>query len=389
MSAEDKLYDAFRVAKLLETYARKVTLAPDEQAEVDKWLTARKGNRKLVERISNENQLAFDIMELADTDTERELTKIDRKLQQVPIKQGWKRVWYAAAALIVFFSVGLGLYLYQTNNQEAAEFTQQKLSPNDVRPGGNRATLILADGRSINLSESQSGIVIGQELTYEDGSVVLDDGSISDGEQLTMNVPKGGTYQITLPDGTKVWLNSESVLQYPSRFEGPERLVNLKGEAYFDVAKDKKRPFRVGTAGQTLEVLGTQFNITAYDNEPATKTTLIEGKIKVINLKAGVGNTLKPGQQSIVIDGDTKIKEVSTEQFSAWKDGFFSFDSTPFPEVLEQLARWYDIEIEYRKKLSQTFSGKMKRSAQLASVLDFFEGSGITFHLEGRRLIIG
>lgn len=389
MSAEDKLYDAFRMAKLLEKHAKKESLTPDEQVDINRWLAAREGNRELFARISNENQLALDLLELQDADTERELVKIDRKLRHIPVKQKWKWVWYGAAALVIILSIGLSLYWYQADNQEAADFTQHKHIRDDVPPGGNRATLILADGRSIDLSESQSGIVLGQELTYEDGSLVLDDGAISGGEQLIMKIPKGGTYRITLPDGTKVWLNAESVLQYPSQFKGRERLVNLSGEAYFDVAKDKKRPFRVGTAEQVLEVLGTQFNITAYDNELATKTTLVEGNVKVTNLKVGADNMLKPGQQSIVIGGDTKIKEVSTEQFSAWKDGFFSFDSTPFPEVLEQLARWYDIEIEYRKKPSKTFSGKMKRSAQLASVLDFFEGSGITFHLEGRRLIIG
>lgn len=288
---------------------------------------------------------------------------------------------YAAAAIIVFF-----IGFFRLSNDELTK--SQTDTQVTILPGGNRATLILANGQSIDLSESQSGIVLGQELTYEDGSLVLDHESISEIQHLVMKTPKGGTYQITLPDGTKVWLNAESVLQYPSRFEGVQRLVNLNGEAYFEVAKDIKRPFRVGTAGQVLEVLGTQFNITAYDNESAIKTTLIEGSVRITNLKADVDNTLRPGQQSIITNGNTEIKEVSTQQFSAWKEGFFSFEETPFPEVLEQLARWYDIEIEYLKKPGKTFSGRMKRNAQLATVLDFFEGSGISFRLDGRRLII-
>lgn len=293
------------------------------------------------------------------------------------------RKWmpYAAAAIIVFF-----IGFFQLYNEKI-----KKLQPDTqvtILPGGNRATLILADGRSIDLSESQSGIVLGRELTYGDGSLVLGEESISETQQLIMKIPKGGTYQVTLPDGTKVWLNAESILKYPSRFEGFQRRVNLSGEAYFEVVKDKKRPFRVTTAGQNLEVLGTQFNITAYDSESAIKTTLVEGSVRITNLKAGVDNTLKPGQQSIITGGNTDIKEVSTQQFSAWKDGFFIFEGTPFPEVLEQLARWYDIQIEYRKRPDKTFSGKMKRNAQLESVLDFFKGSGIQFRLEGRRLII-
>lgn len=293
------------------------------------------------------------------------------------------REWipYAAAGIIVFSMVFFRLYQEDIKKVQ----TDTKIT---ILPGGNRATLILADGRSIDLSESQSGIVLGRELTYDDGSLVLGRESISEVQQMTMKIPKGGTYQVTLPDGTKVWLNSESILKYPSRFEGFQRLVSLSGEAYFEVAKDSKRPFRVATVGQNLEVLGTQFNLTAYHSESAIKTTLIEGSVRITNLKAGVDNTLRPGQQSVITQGNTDIKEVSTQQFSAWKDGFFSFEATPFPEVLEQLARWYDIQIEYRKKPTKTFSGKMKRNARLESVLDFFEGSGIRFHLEGRRLII-
>ncbi|PPL01444.1 FecR family protein [Parapedobacter indicus] len=293
------------------------------------------------------------------------------------------RKWipYAAAAIVVFF---IGFFLLY--NEEVKK--SQPDTPVAILPGGNRATLVLADGRSIDLSESQSGIVVGEELRYTDGSLVLSKESISRIQHLTMKIPKGGTYQVTLPDGTKVWLNSESTLRYPSRFGDAQRAVQLKGEAYFEVAKDKKRPFRVATAGQNLEVLGTQFNITAYDNEPAIKTTLVEGSVKITNLRAGADNTLKPGQQSVITDGNTAINEVSIEQFTAWKEGFFSFEETPFDEVLEQLARWYDVDIEYRRKPNKTFSGKMKRNARLSSVLDFFEGSGISFQLVGRRLII-
>lgn len=293
------------------------------------------------------------------------------------------RKWmpYAAAAIIVFF-----IGFFQLYNEKI-----KKLQPDTqvtILPGGNRATLILADGRSIDLSESQSGIVLGRELTYGDGSLVLGEESISETQQLIMKIPKGGTYQVTLPDGTKVWLNAESILQFPSRFGDTVRLVHLKGEAYFDVTKDNGHPFHVATGNQKLEVLGTQFNITAYDNEAAIKTTLVEGSVKIINLRAGLDNILKPGQQSVIVNEKTDIKAVSIQQFTAWREGFFSFEETPFDEVLEQLARWYDIEIEYRRKPNKTFSGKMKRNARLESVLDFFEGSGILFHLKGRRLII-
>src|SRR5690606_18262479 len=135
-------------------------------------------------------------------------------------------------------------------------------------------------------------------------------------------------------------------------------------------------------------VLGTQFNVTAYPDELLTKTTLVEGRVRILNAKSGVVHDLNPGQQGIAKGSDTQVRNVSINQFTAWKDGYFSFDETPFPEVLEQFARWYDIDISYLKIPNKTFSGKMKRDAQLSSVLDFIEGTGIQFRMEGRRLII-
>ena len=294
------------------------------------------------------------------------------------------RYWlrYAAAAIVIW---GIGFLLLPDSTDEP----QQHVIQADILPGGNKAVLTLADGRSIALDSVHSGIVVGDQITYENGQAVAysESGRLAAGH-LQLVTPKGGVYQVTLTDGTKVWLNAASTLKYPAHFADGKREVFLTGEAYFEVAKDSDHPFLVSTPEQGVEVLGTQFNVTAYPDELSTKTTLVEGRVRISTTTSGTVHDLNPGQQGIANGPDTQVKNVSISQFTAWKDGYFSFDETPFPEVLEQLARWYDINITYLNVPRKTFSGKMKRDAQLSSVLDFIEGAGIQFRVEGRKLII-
>ena len=289
---------------------------------------------------------------------------------------------YAAAAIVIC-SIGFLLL------PDGADKPQQHVIQADILPGGNKAILAFADGRTVDLDSAHSGIVIGDQITYENGEVVAyaERGELA-ADNLQLVTPKGGVYQVTLADGTKVWLNAASTLKYPLRFPDGKREVFLAGEAYFEVTKDSAHPFLVSTPEQGVEVLGTQFNVTAYPDELSTKTTLVEGRVRISNTKSGTVHDLNPGQQGIANGPDTQVKNVSISQFTAWKDGYFSFDETPFPEVLEQLARWYDINITYLNVPRKTFSGKMKRDAQLSSVLDFIEGAGIQFRVEGRKLII-
>jgi len=293
----------------------------------------------------------------------------------------WMR--YAAAAIV---AVTAGYLLLHEKIDRLGAHRYAAVS--NVMPGGNKAVLTLADGQIIGLSPEHAGIIIGDRILYDNGDVIAE---LKEGDpenaNLKLTVPRGGTYRVTLSDSTKIWLNAESTLRYPLRFGG-ERKIFLTGEGYFEVANDKKKSFVVSTAGLDVAVLGTQFNMTAYPNEATTKTTLVEGKVKISHLQSGLEQMLNPGQQSIAVGTDLEVKEVNTSQFTAWKDGYFSFDKTPFPEVLEQLGRWYNIEIHYKEIPVQTFSGKMKRDAQLLSVLDFLKGSGIRFQLVGRKLII-
>lgn len=306
----------------------------------------------------------------------------------------WAR-WPYAAAILALVTIGLWLADPFTGGDFTADrLGMEPVTDPQVLPGGNKAKLTLPDGRTVNLSANHDGIVVADgAINYFNGDLVVvhaeDRKSVDDTPQmLTLTVPRGGTYRVTLPDGSNVWLNAGSTLRYPNRFGGRERDVELIGEAYFEVAKAMGSAFRVITAGQHIQVLGTQFNVSAYHSEPTIKTTLVEGSVRVTNIRAGVENTLEPGQQSVVADGETRILNVATAQYTAWKDGYFAFDATPFPEVLEQLSRWYDIEIEYKKVPGMAFSGTMKRDVQLESILEFFGNSGIRYRMEGRKLIV-
>lgn len=273
-----------------------------------------------------------------------------------------------------------------------------------VAPGKNRAKLTLADGQTISLSEAQSGIRVGDGITYLDGSAVLENGEATNTPNSpssslnSLTTPRGGAYQIALPDGTVVWLNSASTLKYPSRFDGPERVVELEGEAYFDVREQRlepggshhsqqKKPFKVISRGQEVEVLGTQFNISAYPDEQ-TKTTLVTGRVQVAPSDVSP-IAIRPGQQSIVNGKDIRITAIDTSQYIAWKHGIFHFESTPLEEMLKQVARWYNVDVIYKQGIpKETFTGKFRRDVSLNGVVDILRLSLIDIRLEERTLIV-
>ena len=318
------------------------------------------------------------------------LTRIFRRLnlsEKQPNKYRKPLYFYLKAAAAVLLVVGItGTYRYFQNQEK--EMTVVK---NDACPGGNRATLTLADGQAIDLNTQQSGIVVGEEIKYLDGSSVLDKQTNvqTSSQTYTLTTPQGGTYQITLPDGTNVWLNSASTLKYPSRFEGEERVVELDGEAYFEVSKQaskkangQKKPFKVVSDVQTVEVLGTHFNINAYADESTTKTTLVEGTVRV--LTAQTATLLKPGQQSNTDTRGIRVADVDVETAIDWKNGDFIFAEENLKSIMRKIARWYGVKVIYQDKLSDdTYSAQISRNKNLSEVLHILELSrGLTFKIE-------
>lgn len=298
--------------------------------------------------------------------------------------------WWGAAAAVITFSF-LGVWFFSGESWKPA--TYGIIADNDIRPGGNRAMLTLGDGRTLTLDEAQSGIVVGQEdIVYQDGSskiTMLDE--FADGKEamtLTLETPRGGTYNVTLPDGSRVWLNAASTFRYPARFDSRERVVEIEGEAYFEVAKEAGRPFRVVSQGQEIQVLGTEFNVSAYSEDEHIKTTLVNGTVKVTANRKTV--TLTPGQQATYRpEAGMGIQSVDVAPYTAWKDGRFHFRRTPLAEIMKQISRWYDVEVVYEQGVPQeTFSGKVKRDVSLRGVLNIFQWSTIDVHLENGALIV-
>jgi hypothetical protein len=311
----------------------------------------------------------------------------------------WRWAAVAAAALIAITS---GIYLIKLPHPQSA-ISVSRLPPasNDVAPGRNKAILQLADSSSIVLDDSDTGMLAqqgstkilkltGGQLTYKTPAGYKQQAA----NQPLYNIistPRGGQYQVILPDGSKVWLNAASTLRFPTAFTGKERSVMLTGEAYFDIAPNKNMPFTVQAGDTKVEVLGTHFNIMAYENEDMINTTLLEGSIRVSGRK-GEGIRLRPGQQATMSNGSGMITahEADTESVIAWKNGAFQFDGNDVQTLMRQIERWYDVDVQYAGKAPEGhYSGTIGRDKSLLKVLRIFEEEGdIKFKIEGKNLTV-
>jgi ferric-dicitrate binding protein FerR (iron transport regulator) len=205
----------------------------------------------------------------------------------------------------------------------------------------------------------------------------------------TLSTPRGGQYQLVLPDGSKVWLNASSSIHFPTAFAGHERNVELTGEAYFEIAKNKQKPFHVNVNGMQVEVLGTHFNVNAYGDEGAIKTSLLEGSVKI--KKGNISGLLKPGQQGVLKKNSTdlEIKNADMNEAIAWKNGLFEFDGADIKSIMREIGRWYDVDVVYAGKVpDRRFEGKISRDAQLSDVLKILALSNVKFSVEGKKIIV-
>lgn len=309
-----------------------------------------------------------------------------------PFGASWKQI--AAAAILIFFISG-AVY-YRQGGSRKTEFAEKpSASPATILPGGNRAMLTTADGSVIVLDSMQNGLLSQQgntDIKKQGASLIYHTAaSAAEGEAVfnTLSTPRGGQYQLTLPDGSRVWLNAASSLRYPVAFTGDVRDVELAGEAYFEIAKNKEKPFSVNVGGMRVEVLGTHFNIKAYKEEDAIRTSLLEGQVKVV--KGGLTDMLQPGQQAILHAASGRFKKVNANMDGvvAWKNGLFQFDGDDITGIMRQIDRWYDVEVIYSDKVPvRRFEGKISRNAQLSDVLHILELSGVKFKVEGKKIIV-
>jgi transmembrane sensor len=315
--------------------------------------------------------------------------------QRASVVQLWKRR-VAVAASVIGLLVCLAYFL--STRDVKKEVAKTTITPGpaiqDVLPGGDKAVLTLADGSTIVLDETHDGTVAQQGNTVVrklDGKLAYTRTPANTQEILfnTIATPRGGQYQIELGDGTLVWLNAASSLRFPTAFTGNERRVEVTGEAYFEVAKKQQMPFVVSVNGAEIQVVGTHFNVMAYPEEPAIKTTLLEGAVRFV--KEGKERLLKPGQQSLLTKtGDLKLmQEVDVAGVVAWKNGRFSFDGVDIGTLTRQLARWYDVEVVYKKNVNEIFYAKFPRDIKLSDALKALELTGkVKFGIDGKRIIV-
>ncbi|NGM62463.1 DUF4974 domain-containing protein [Sphingobacterium sp. SGG-5] len=398
-----RMHRVFYIVSLIQKHLDG-TLTANEQKLLISWRDEHPANRQLFEELLQAKNIQEFEASYLSINTSRALVDFKRRYtleQKSPasIRKILIKISYAAAVLLVV----TGATWFLMDRQPRPTVTTVALEHQDIQPGGNRATLTFADGRTIDLSEEQTGIIVnGESISYQEDDIEIENLDAKEAKQLRLATPKGGMYSVTLSDGTQVWLNAESTLEYPSHFGTGVRVVRLDGEAYFDVAKVEgaKRtgghllqPFIVISRGQRVEVLGTKFNVSVYGDQPELKTTLVEGSVRLVQgeNEKGPSVILKPGQQGIVSEGALAIgvKTVDTESLIAWKDGYFYFNNTPTVELMKEVARWYDVEVVYKGKMpNDTFSGKVKRNTTLMGLMEILQLSTINVKLEDNKLII-
>lgn len=299
----------------------------------------------------------------------------------------WTRPAIAAAVALVIFAAGL--FYFSKSRNELVEIAYNK----DISPGKHGATLTLANGKKIRLSEASDG-----ELANESGVTITKSangqlvyeikGTGKDAQALnTLSTSKGETYQVRLPDGSMVWLNAASSLTYPVNLTlQTQRRVSFTGEGYFEIAKDKAHPFIVQSGLQELEVLGTHFNVNSYTDEPSIRTTLLEGSVRI-----NKHTLLKPNQQSKFNKSGITVAEVKAEVFTDWKNGIFNFENESLTSVMRKIARWYDVEVQYdgQEKAEKTYSGTISKYGTISTVLKLLaESEGIRFKVAGKKVTV-
>ena len=396
---------ASRLRHLLHIYTSG-TATPAERSELMELIRMPEQEALVKELIGGEMEL----LELTDWELEKQLpeeratqilSNILRRpaeaavVRQLPEQRKIGRRWaWRAAAAVVILTAGMGGYRFLSGRRQD-RMADVRALPHDVAPGSNKAVLTLANGTTIVLDSARSG-----KLTQQGGvSVIkLDSGRIAYTSPVekpdqalynTLTTPRGGQYQLTLPDGSRVWLDAASSIKYPTTFRGKEREVEMTGEAYFEIAKNTGMPFVVKAGGTTTTVLGTHFNINAYEDERTLITTLLEGSVKF-----GCGKeekVLHPGQQA-VLNAETRsftVKEADTYQAVAWKNGQLDFDNKDLPAIMRQISRWYDIDINFQSTYDgATFGGGISRQLNLSHVLRLLDRGGVHTRLEDHKLII-
>ena len=376
-------------------------LSDDQQLELNTWLEKSPENQLFFDELINEQSFSEQLSGYRNADSDSIWQKTNAKIKiaeesvQKPLIKKLFPI-YKIAAAITILALGAGLLYFMQKGNFGPDLSKQAKASN-IKPGKNIAVLTLADGSTIDLSSAQTGVIVNEEqLVYNDGSRLNDSvKALSNLNNQTANLttPRGGMYQITLSDGTKVWINSSSILKFPVAFNTKERNVELTGEAYFEVAKDPLHPFVVTTKGQRIKVLGTHFNVNSYADEANEHTTLLEGSVNVTLVDGVASKTIQPLQQAVSSKNDLTVKNANIDEVMAWKEGYFRFYREDLGSIMRKISRWYNVDVVFDGGEMQyetfVFDGVVNRSKGIAEVLSIIERTGkVNFSIEKNKVIV-
>ena len=364
------------------------TLTGEDRFFLESWLQESERNKQIYQRCLDAEQQRDAYTRLQDFETRRNFESLKAKISFHTSKKGpglLKRLLpYVAAASVL---LALSVVWYWNKDSNRLVETQREVV-NDRLPASHQAVITLSDGRQYALNKGEKQVVIdGGGIRYEDGHEVA---PINAAVSARIETPRGGIYEVTLPDGTLVKLNAGTTLSYPTVFAKDKREVTLRGEAYFEVAKKKDQPFIVHTKNQQVQVLGTHFNINAYQTSVPTKTTLLEGKVMVTTLLGSQKVTLLPGDQSVNTGTELTKHPVNVQQEMAWVYGKFNFDGKSLRQVMDELSQWYAIDVVYKGDVPDvSFFGGTFRTSKLSTILKILKDQDLSYHLtENGKLII-
>ena len=379
-----------KLAELLKRY-NEGTCNDEERRLVEDWFEKYKAKEKHVP-LNNEGKDAMlrNIMEQLHDDGEP---------VEEPVyagSQSGMRRWAVAASILLIAGAG-GLFWYQQNKRNATTNSIAAVITQKKKPKNNKTTQTQANGAVIGLNNIKTGALVNKgavkvtktgdgELRYDASASSKTNGAPA---LNTIATQLGGQYKVVLPDGSQVWLNAASSLTFPEKFIGTERNVTLTGEGYFEVAKNKEMPFKVKVNDVTVQVLGTHFNVMAYANEPSLKTTLLEGSVRITTTHSS--GLLKPNEMASVARGtnDVKIAPADIDKEVAWKNNLFWFDNAPIQTVMNQLARWYDVDVRYKGDCTKLFNGTIPRNINASKALKILEQTGgVHFSIDGKIITV-
>lgn len=389
--------DAIEIGQLIHQKLSGVSLTSAQADKLEEWLAIYDPDQTMMDHFVDQN---YDEKEVTKTlskyptsdSLQRVLGKI-KKARSVRIK---RLIGYgAAASLLVGTVLFAGIWLGRSAGKEEINLA-------DLSPGSNKAILVLPDGKQLNLSQDNETVVLSEsQFTYEDGTRILDlksefaeSSEVAVGTYASLITPKGGQYQLRLPDGSRVWLNAASTLRYPLVFDNGARIAELEGEAYFEIKpavteNGEKIPFLVKTKGQVIEVLGTSFNVLAYEEDEQTITTLLEGSVRVQDERTGSRLDMIPGEQVLLSEGRFIKQQADVELNVAWKEGFFQFKRADIQTVMREISRWYDVDVRYEGVPDDiSITGKTYRNVNASQALEILQHLDIPFRIEKNEIVI-